>query len=145
MYSLEERYQELLAVQQKWVRDHPGELSATSQRIQREKEQQRRILEEKRKTLESFREKAIKILNRPGRGPHQEMILSPEDKSNWWNTLKTRYPKNYEAAVKYYHEKDKALEIIGIDKIKFTINEYFELYGLPRIWTDENHEIKISQ
>ncbi|MBQ3325737.1 HNH endonuclease [Candidatus Saccharibacteria bacterium] len=63
--------------------------------------------------------------------------LSGADKEAWWDYIKTNHPDNYNLAEKYYDKKQDP-NLRGQCVISdLTINEYFEIYGLPRVATKD--------
>lgn len=159
-----ERYQELLAIHnqavaehRKWREDHPDlarledeekarKLREEQERIEREERERvllkQQEIEKKRQGLMIIKRNADKIIARGNRRERQNFSLTDEDKKAWWDTLEKRFPRNYNMAIRYYNDmEDPALSQIGLSKNDFTVNEYFEIYGLPRVYTDENHRV----
>lgn len=59
--------------------------------------------------------------------------LTEYDHENWWYFLETKYPENYRCACQYYSNWDDILMEEGYRPGNFDVNDYFEIYGLPRI------------
>ena len=109
--------------------------------------QQAQILEYQRKqALAQISKNAQKIDQRKARNAKADtaFILDQDDKREWWAYLEEHYPRNYNLAKRYYSDgEDSILAKLGLSKRNYTVNEYFEIYGLPKIFTDENHVIKV--
>ncbi|MBR3138555.1 HNH endonuclease [Candidatus Saccharibacteria bacterium] len=60
-------------------------------------------------------------------------ILTEYDCENWWNFLENEYPENYDLACKYYSDEDEIFMEEGYRPGNFDVNDYFTIYGLPRI------------
>ena len=147
MNSPEELLQELESIHRNWWSEHREEAIAREEKrqqiLEQKKVEEKKREEEARKALKEFETKANSILARP-KSERQEEILTKEDKILWWNTLEKDYPENYRLARQYYYGDDERLSLLGIDKNSLTVNDYFELYGLPRIRT-KNHRIEVSR
>lgn len=105
-----------------------------------------KTLEERRlQALRQAQKNLQKIDCRKIQGITEEnFCLTDEDRREWWRFLGESYPRNYALAQRYYSsEEDPMLKRLGRDKKQYTINEYFEIYGLPRIFTDKNHRIQV--
>lgn len=70
----------------------------------------------------------------------EDCSFSSEDKQAWWEYLRTMLPKNYVLATRH---KDKANDPILGDISTLNINDYFEVYGLPRVST-KDHQIYVN-
>lgn len=73
-------------------------------------------------------ERQLKASNEPG-------VITKEDKVAWWGYLENHLPDNFVLAIKYYDKNypDPLLEHLGKNKDDFTVNDYFEIYGRPRV------------
>ena len=64
---------------------------------------------------------------------NDKYVLNDFDHENWWYFLETEYPENYDLAHQYDSNWDRILMEEGYRPGNFDINDYFEIYGLPRI------------
>ena len=63
-----------------------------------------------------------------------DYTLDAFDRENWWNFLAEKYPENHKLALRYYYKnEDEILAMEGVKPKNFYINDYFTIYGLPRI------------
>ena len=69
--------------------------------------------------------------------------LTKADNAAWWEYIKICLPRNYERVIAHRNiQKDVNIgDLDGIEKLQ--INDYFELYGLPRV-TAENGVVSVN-
>lgn len=109
--------------------------------------QENEILEQERAlALRRARSNLQKIDRRKAQGIQESnFCLTEDDRREWWSFLENSYPRNYMLAQRYYsNEEDHILKRLGRSKKDYTVNEYFEIYGLPRIFTDQDHNIQVN-
>ncbi len=115
-------------------------------RTQAEEFELQRIENQKRTALSKIEHNLHNVnQNKANSGQEVAFTLTNEDKKSWWNYLEQYYPGNYELAKRYYSSaEDPTLRTFGVNKQNYTINEYFAIYGLPKIYTDKNHNIQVE-
>lgn len=93
-------------------------------------------------SVEEVRRKARFFAAKPKKEEKEESELTSADKIAWWGYMKEKCQANYDRATIRRYGKDENIDDI-CDPKTLNVNDYFEIYNLPRI-TAKNHEIRVN-